>query len=605
MVVEKNIKIFCLALAVFALTIFMYSSIFSHQFGYHNDYRIWEYNAQKNFFGYPETRHLIGVGRPILAILFSIHMRLVNDMYALHVSQIISVISICFLATLYYLYLQRKLDINYFSAALLSVLTFTLPSIAINSFWITNFTSEIIPLYIAFFAYILLEQQANTTKMARLIIAVGLLLFLNLLIYPPATFFFFTLTFIKLLFGPKNVEHAKLKYIFIEVLMLLAVSFIYYMIIKLTFIPYLVKHPYFLYEYIGGLDWNKFYQSIAVQYEFNIGLSFRQKEYLILNLMNKWLQMKDYVILCISTWFPPFRLSWVLVFLCGCIGILVSASFLNPYLKNRSPIVRMTMGVIILTTIAILTTLPCLIGPSSYTINYRVTFTSMAILPALITFVIDRILRHDRHPFIVYMTLLITFILIISAELTELHRLTLLVDRSTTEYSWIKRSLIQKLSDKTSQIYVQKPLIQSPDHDYLYADFGLNATDISTWGIIKVALKEIQREPMNYGVIYTSAATIHNKRDAILIEAEPIYKPSNGILLNHILGRWIANGQFARIAIENGVLMVHNETGGSSRGVFTKDGKYLMVPDWNNMKATASNDYKEIRWDNGTRWDKL
>src|SRR5258708_40243867 len=128
MVFDRNSRVFFSALLIFCLIVYAYFPVLSHSFGYFNDYDIWaSIKTQSHFLIYPETAYIIAMGRPLLAIFLNLYLMHITSVASLHIAHLFSVLSIGIAAILYFLYLQKELNISRFSAVLLSVLTFTLP----------------------------------------------------------------------------------------------------------------------------------------------------------------------------------------------------------------------------------------------------------------------------------------------------------------------------------------------------------------------------------------------------------------------------------------------------------------------------------------------
>lgn len=517
MVFLKNGKLFGWSFVVFFLIILAYAPILGSEFGYHNDYRIWEYQAQDCCFGFLETRHLLGIGRPLLAFLVNIHFMFISSMAALQISQIVSIISIGIMATLCFLHFQREINISRLGAALLALLMFTLPSMAINSFWVANYTSEIIPLFIAFFAYTVLQKQTSNTYYRVFIIgSAAFLLFIDLLIYPPTTFFFLTLSFIKLLFGPQNPKQARLRQLLTELLVILTVCLLYFICLKLIWKPFLLNHPLFLSTYLkeGGRNWQDYYQGIdggLPQYRVVLGFDLKGKAH----------QIKDYIIFVFSAWFPLLK-DLVFIVLLPFLAILFWSASQNPYLTQFGLTARRIIGFVLLFIIVVLTALPVLAGPSEYQINYRILFASMSLVPAALVFAIERIASgHNIPPNRQYVMLAIATVFILAAEWSSFHRLTLVVKRSADEYQWIYSSIEKNITDTTREIRVQVPNTPRPNRRFLRADFALDAAGGGVGGItgiVNIALQELHRDPKQYTVVFGSEFLPDRKGTSIVIE---------------------------------------------------------------------------------------
>jgi hypothetical protein len=486
------------ALFIFCVIVVFYSPIFFYKFGYHNDYLIWDYNVRACCLGHPETEHLIGVGRPILAVLFNIHQMFISDMQSLQFMHVVAVLSIGLIAALFFLHIQNILYINRFNAALLSVLTFTLPSMAINSFWVANFASEILPLFIVLFAHYLMSKQNKNSILNSVFIFS--LLFISLLIYPPATLFFVTLTFIKFLFGDKNPDRDKLSALFTETLILLSACAVYFLSFKYFYKSFLLKTN------LGGFDFQvyyKFIESNRSEYSFS----------LFSDLTQKIGQCQELLTLIFSAWFPPLAGYIVSPLVLGFILILSIATLSNPYLKNFQMAGRVSIGLAIFISLALLTALPILAASAKFEINYRAIFASMAIIPAIIVYVLDRTLLMAKKRAVVWISSLVTLsLLIIAGEIASIYRLVLVAERSATEYNNVRNVVSNSVFEE--QKIIMFPYASATDSldsykNFLYSDFGLiaplgmapTASGMSPAGIFKAAAQDIGLNLDDYSIV--------------------------------------------------------------------------------------------------------
>ncbi len=587
--ISQQHKILCLGLIVFSVILYAYSPIFWLDFAYHNDYRLCEYHHQHIFSGFPETRHLIAIGRPLLSILLNAQVWLINDMHAFHIAHIFSILSIAIFAAMYFYYAQKWFDISPIGAAMLAILTFTLPSMAINSFWVLNYVSSICGALIAFFSYILM-QKMNFKQRSHVLVflSVGFLLYLDLLIYPPSVFFFLTISFIKILFGPKN-SHEKLQQVFREICITLIVSLIYYISIRFILKPFLLTHPEFMYQTLKGLNWQSYYQLIDNTFP---QYSWETKTILF---FDKWIQIKEYFVLTLSAWFAP--LNSVLITFIGCLflGCLSWAAYQSTLLSEFSTLTRVILGLVLLIVIAILTALPILAGSSYYVIHYRVTFASMAIVPAVFIFAYERVLRsygHRRWSILIYLFTIMFFSL---AEMHALHRIILVTQRNHQEYQWVSVYLKQHISEKTKKIYIQLPIADRPDSRYLHADFGFNASDLGMRGLVRAALSDMKKNPDDYHILFDTSEP-QNSDELLWIHALPIIKRQLSPTL--LVGKWSAYDRPANIKYINNQLII-NVFGENEEAFISHDNYFLSVPNWNNLQATLSENGQELRWLNG------
>lgn len=569
-------NIFLLSLITFLWVVFFFTPIFGHEFAYHNDYRIWEYNNHDCCTGYPESTHLIGVGRYIQAILLNIQLMTINSMFTLWLNQIFSVISIAILAVISFLFFRKALDITPTAASLLSILMVTLPSMTINSFWVTNYIPEIATLFIVFLAQALVLKGSRYYWIAFIIILVALF---N---YPPAALFFVTITFIKFLYGPAKPHQAELINLGSELLLIILACLIFFLSVKFVIKPFLLAKDF--------NKWSAYYGIInnnMLAYKFEIGLNFA----------GKWLQFKDYVRFVFSAWFP--LLTWpILSFVIVCFFVsLVGSTLYNPYLKSLSIYKKIVIGTFFSVALMLFTALPVLAGPATYAVNYRVSFATMAIIPAMLVFLIDRLALRASANITVLPILISGIIFIFFAECISLHRIILVVERSAYEYQKIKNTLSAKLTDQIKEIRIQLPITPDVDGKFLYADFALNGTDVRIAGQVNVALSEVGKNPNNYSIIYGYHFDDDYTGKSLLVSNN---LPIRNISEQLISGKWFSSARPAKIILTKNKIIIQNEGGAVSRGII-ENSKYLNAIDWN-TKATLSLDGRELRWNNSSLW---
>lgn len=510
----------------FAVALF-YSPVFLHTFGYHNDYRVFDYSNRDCCFGYPETKHLLAIGRPILAVLLNIQLMFVSDMQSLQFMHVFSVITISVAASLFFLHITNILYINRYSAAVLSVLTFTLPSMSINSFWVANFVSEIVPLFIVLFAHHLISKPNNNSGL--IIVAVFSLIFISLLIYPPATLFFVTLTFIKFLYGEK---FSQLSNIFAETTILICACTVYFLGIKYIFKPFLLNSN------LGGFDFQAYYKFIDSSYSI---YSFS----IFSNLAQKIDQCQDLLVMVFSAWFPPLNGYWIGLLVFGFFIILTNAASSSQYLNNIRITWKASTGLAISIFLVCLTALPVLAGPSDFEINYRVIFASMAIIPATIVFVLDRSLLVRRYEAIRVAGFVTLSIFIVAALTASVYRLVLVVNRASAEYNHVLEAVSFDVFEESNVIRIAPtPTIISPLYaNYLYRDFNLIAMNITLSGIVKAASRDIHRNLDAYSIVTDLLGPRYNANISEGItfnrDGEPRFiKSYMGISGREAWGRW-------------------------------------------------------------------
>lgn len=604
--------VFFFALVVFCIVVYSYSPILFAQFGYHNDYYLWDCNDPFGTLCFIETKHLIGIGRPILALLLNFQLSLIHSMGGIHAAQVVAVITIALIGVTLFLYIQHALRITLVGAAVLSILVMTLPSVAINSFWITNYVSGLFALLIAFSAYLLLQQRPSGFSWRKpATILACLLLFLDLMIYPPSTFFFLALTLLKLLFGPKQAETAELKSIIREVAIMVSLFLLYALVIRFLLRPFLLQHPLFLFEHLGSLgshdgnSWVDYYTIVDQEYpEYSLT---RPK-----NLLLKITQLKQFWSVLVSAWFPLLTWKWVVGLSAMTLAVLTAAAKSSVFLIKKHPLSRTGVLLTVFIGLEATTALPLLVAPSTYEVNYRTAFPAMILMPALIIFAAERLfiwlrgcsyqsLSDTTMSWVSKVYILFVAALILWAQMIALHRIDLLVERSEAEYKVIYNALSCQLQEGIKKIRLYLPLVPFQDNHYINMDFALNASNTKIMGLAKAALQSLGRNAEDFEIIYDTA---HKRRGEAAISIGPVLKPCTFFNLDDIIGAWSVHGKPASIHKIHGAYYIVNEYQEEQPIPYNDHMIRLTIPGWKNIGAVLSERKNILYWDNGITWTR-
>lgn len=478
------------SLFVFCAVVLFFLPTFSHQFGYINDYTIFEYDNHLCCFGFPETTQLFAIGRPLQAILLNIQLLFVSDIQSLQWMRLFCVFLIGIVATLFFLYVQSNLNIRRYSAAFLALLIFTLPSMVINSFWVAQSVPGIAPLFFVLLAHFWMQKR-NSSDHNKTFVIVGVfsLVFCSLLIYPPATFFFLTLTFIKFVFGTKDSTQAKLSGIAAEVMILLVACIVYFLSIK-----YVLK-PILLMSNFGGMDFQSHYDNIdAANSAYKFSLSF--------DIVSKITRIHDLFVMVFSAWFPPLPMSLIIPVGLVFASILTWASLRTPYLKHLKTSSKIVLGLALSAFIPCLAAIPVLVGQGDYPILYRVIFASMAAVPVVIVFAIDRTLAAGKSWIVFVPVLVVSAGFILAAEITSYQRLAFMVSRLSAEYQHVLDTVSGENLADTREIRIP-PIVSPPDPSgLLYRDFGYTAVNSITTGMVNAVARTAGQNIEGYRVVY-------------------------------------------------------------------------------------------------------
>lgn len=501
-------------LSFFAIACF-YIPILGHHYAFQNDYLAFEYNVAKSFVGYPESAFMFMIGRPLQSVLLNMQFSLIHTMQSFNMVRLFNMLLMSAAASCFFLYLKKNCNINRYSAVLLTVLTFTLPSMTINSFWIAISTQGIEPIFLILAAHALFQKiytnrniQNHSTARRSLasqritqvfiIVAVFSLLLISLLIYPPTTFFFLTLTLINFLFGPQNNHRAKLMAIFAETVMLMSTCAVFYLSIKLLWKPFLIK------THLGGFDFPLLYQELEAHSLYAFTLSF--------DVASKIEHLRDVFKLVFSAWFAPM---WKIAIPSACLftGILAWGSLSNPYLKQFSASRKMIIGPVLFIFLAILTALPMLATPAGYPMPYRGIFASMTIVPTALVFFIDRMFMQNNKRKRFTPLVVITSGIVLAALYASYYRLSLNVTRLTLEYEHVLDVVRHQDIEKYKEVRV--PPFNWPkkfNTPYLYGDFGWTGLYDYTSGMVHAAVRETHRDLHGYPIRYDTCGPFYEAK---------------------------------------------------------------------------------------------
>jgi len=459
-----------LSLLLLTTTVFFYRPVFAPDFGYLNDYTAF----MPLSFGFPESAGVLYLGRPIQALLANIQFRFLGDMLSLQLMRIFIVLMIATAAILFFRFLENNVNIKKQVAALLSLLIFTLPSMAINSIHIAQSVPGLVPVFFVLLAHHLIKDIDSSEHNRVLIVSVVfLILFFSLLTYPPVTFFFLTLTFIKFIFGTKESSRAKFIDIFTEVLLLLAACVVYFLFIKYAYKPF----------FNGGVV------EESTAYDFSLSV----------DILSKITQAKELFVFILSASFPPLQNYFLVTLGIAYVFVITWATVCTPYLKQLRKHTRVSLGFTLAIITPIILSAPIFVIQGDYPILYRVTFASMAAtLPVAIAFAIDRSIDLANRRIFATIGMLAVLSLFIIFEIIASHqRLVLQVERLVMEYQHVFKTLVcESFNDNKriggKRIFRVPPFASPPDPlNYLYRDFGYTSVDSSPEAMVRAVIQSI------------------------------------------------------------------------------------------------------------------
>lgn len=464
-----------LTLLVFFLIVLFYRPVFAPDFAYLNDYTAF----MPLSFGFPESAGVFYIGRPLQAILANIQFRFLGDMLSLQMMRVFIVLMIATAAILFFRHLRNTLNIHRVTAALLSLLIFTLPSMTINSIHIAQSVPGIVPVFFVLLAHHLMQIRDHPGhNRFQMLGAAFFLIFFSLLTYPPVTFFFLTLTFIKFLFGTKDPNRAKLRDIFAELGVMFAASVFYYLFIKYVFKPWL--------------------NGAVIEETGAYGFALSS------DILSKFSQVKELFVFDLSAWFPPLGPYSLALLGFVFVGSVAWAIVRSPYLAHFGLRARAIVGVVLAILIPVILTAPIFVVHGDYPILYRVSFASMAAtMPVAIILMLERALQAGTKATFLAALLVFSPYMALAGKASH-ERLQVEVNRLSMEYQHVFDAVIQERANEHNKvdgrrIFRVPPFQYPPDPSgYLYRDFGYTSVDSSPEAMVRAVIQSIDASKRYY-----------------------------------------------------------------------------------------------------------
>lgn len=191
------------------LLIFLtYTPYIYFNFGFHNDFEIWSYDNKVCCSGFPETPHLIRIGRFLQAYLQNIFLSFFTDLESLAYGRFLGVL-FAGLSGIILSSLARKNGMGRLPSAVLGAAACLLPPVQVNLAWLTNFIPGLFNLALVLvvssifpgWQSILAKEKGKRLQLGLCV----LLLLAVLFIYPPTAGFFLLPALIRILYvGVEN-----------------------------------------------------------------------------------------------------------------------------------------------------------------------------------------------------------------------------------------------------------------------------------------------------------------------------------------------------------------------------------------------------------------
>jgi len=184
-------------------------------FGFHNDFEIWAYNNTVCCSGFPETAHLIRIGRFLQAFLQNVYLSFFSDLHSLAYGRALG-IGIAALAALMLARAARRAGMEGTTANAFGLSAFLLPPAQVNLGWVANFVPGVLnPVLVLFASLIFPDWQAVISRHPSAVFrvtAAGLVLLAALFIYPPTVGLFLIPVMVRLMYRDSRDARANALY---------------------------------------------------------------------------------------------------------------------------------------------------------------------------------------------------------------------------------------------------------------------------------------------------------------------------------------------------------------------------------------------------------
>ncbi len=487
----KNLKVNRWGIIFFiALLFFTYLPIFIIEFGIHNDYSAWAYDNSKCCLGYPESTHLLALGRPLGAYLLNIQFLFFDQVVDFGTARFVSFLFILASAGLSYYYLTRRLSLDKRWGLALLFCIFTLPSSQVYIIWVTNFAPGSFNVFLACLSYLMLDQvwqnrsspQKTVAKIGWTITA-SLIFLSSLLIYPPTSLFFLLFTLKNILFSKVSLWATTRLRVILDVLFCGSHMVAYFLLTRFVYFPLMSTY---------NATFREYFTAIRGPYEFSIADDLLGKLNLLYHItrtaLNGWNTK-------LHTDFST-QVFWLFVLM---IVVLTFFHFftLQTSQNNRQPLKQkfgvVLQAVILCALLLIFSVSPLLIASGGF-LAYRTIFPYSAMVVLIVFWLVNQItqlISETKREIVVNPLLLV--ITIIVAIFTQMNLLNTAL-WANIELNFIRHSLATADFSKVKNLVVVKPFEESVltniNSSYEFYHMATNLTFIS--GVMDITLAELQ-----------------------------------------------------------------------------------------------------------------
>lgn len=453
------ICLICVALSVGYLPYLLF------EFGFHNDFAIWEYPHKNCCSAFVETQHLIKIGRFLQAYLQSFFFMFFDEpnefVYGRVLSLVFYVLSACLLFKI-----MTQFSIRPTVAATISLLCMFLPPAQINVGWVANFipgafNSAIVLTAACIFSSGRLEKNWSVLRA----VVSGTLLVVSLFIYPP-TIGFFLLPALLCICCKANNWLNDLIFAFRNVVIYVLCCFVYFIAHK-TYLAFM------------GLKFNS-----GELYEFSVTAK-------IYNNINSFII--DIIPSFLNLFFASDNTTVALV-VCGLLFFSLLKLFKNltPYLPGHvSPVLgKFVVGVLMLLLFGLIN-MPGLVGSGGPPQFFRAWHPGMASLLIIIMLP----LAHFEKVRLQNMILVLSLSVALCLTLLNSHSIA---STLSSQLKFAERQFATQFEPNRYRYILTEA--RPPKHPFFLAGWGeFGFIHILSLGVLNYILQVSHNEPLIYG----------------------------------------------------------------------------------------------------------
>jgi hypothetical protein len=467
---------------VFALCavamVFLYLPAFVYDFAVHNDYMIWSYDNHKCCLRFPESTHLLAVGRPIGAILLNLHFAAFTGIKSLAVGRGVSFLT---MLCAYYLFCWIMIK-NYMFPPLFSVISgfliFLLPSAILYVIWLTNFVPGSLTVLLSVVGYSLIslpckERERNEKRSLSLLSLPTLgyfLLIVSVFIYPPTGIFCLVFPLMWALFMDSEQWIRERRDIFLQVGIIITLLILYFVANKFVVIPVLGTVSEAVRDYVLPTS----------NYQFSLSVSPFDKFHLV----------NEFLAITFNLWTSNYLPAFYLVVLLLIIGIGLWKFFEVRYHDRHRETTRMAFQRTAIVVFLLGVGAAPIFIPKDGFVAYRIVFTAASMAVVLLLWALHELcsMFNNRRVLTASIAVVVFLCLLFSCI-----RIQVFVDNVNREYEFVRNAVRGLDRDKLTKVVVLAPEWGAQIvRGQLFYDFRYMATNFARMdGIVRASLREL------------------------------------------------------------------------------------------------------------------